>query len=426
MSRATSRLQVHRRDRTASRQPRQGLTHRAGERVPKRRRHSDAELGGGGREVARPGPHGQPGPLHAHRQPPVAAVELRVGRDVAEQVVGADVGEQARQRLVDVGVQHHRAVGLGGQHAQAVLPPAQDLRVGSRAGRTVRADRRVERHQAARIDRIEADVGAIGALGQPVELHLQVSQCQQRSLALARLQAASIRIGRPHREATVRAGVDRLRPPRHDRAAAGRGQRPGQPLVGGRQCPAFAQQQHEAALLALPFQLVEQVVERVEGLLLAPPVDQRLGDAGGAVDVRIAHLQIVLTRVGGRGAAALAPRPVGGEHLRHRRGARRVGDVAGRHLGRHHAHQIVLADHPFEQLGHRRLRPIGAIHLHVQRVEKQDEQARVGLAPRAPGTRPRCWARRAPSPAPRRGPAPVRSWSPAAARCPPGPRSRRR
>ena len=281
---------------------------------------------------------------------------------------------------------------------------AQDLRVGGRTGRPVRADRLVERHQAARIDRIEADVGAVGALGQLLELHRQIGQRQQRPLALARLQAAVLESGRPRREPAVGAGADRLRPARHQRAAAGLLQRPGQPLVGARQRPAFGQQQHEAALLALPLELVEQVVEGVQRLLLPPPLDERLGDPGGAADVGIAHLR---ARSRADRTARRAPRSphaqlaasicatgaVRGEKVMLR------ADISGVITPTRSSSPITRSS----SVGHRLLRPIRALHLHVQRVEEQDEQARVGL--RRPLTRlghgVGLDARRRPAPTPR-------------------------
>ena len=118
-------------------------------------------------------------------------VELRVRRVVAEQVIGAGVGERATQpALGAVGVHHGRATGLVGQEAQPILAARQAVGVLLQpAGPGRPGERLVEDDGAAWIDRIERDVGAIGPLRHLADLELVVDVGQHHALALARVHA---------------------------------------------------------------------------------------------------------------------------------------------------------------------------------------------------------------------------------------------
>ena len=133
----------------------------------------------------------------------------------------------------------------------------------------------VEHDQSARVDRVEADVGAIGALQQRPEILFEILGRQAKAFALAGVEVAACRRIAP----VVSLPSDRRQ------SAPARGTLPSivraKPIVAARKAPAFRQQDHELAFLADAFEMDDQILDRIERLALAAAIDQLLRDARG-------------------------------------------------------------------------------------------------------------------------------------------------
>ena len=158
----------------------------------------------GGRKIPGPRAHLEIFALHCHADAAETAVEFLVGRVITEQIVRAGVGEDLLHRARHVaGIEHGITVGLVGHHPQIIVALPQPGRVHRR--RHAPVDRRVEHDQPARVDGIEADVGAVGALQQLAEVHVVIDIGQHRPQPIAGL----VRAQRPSADPDSRTGAGR-------------------------------------------------------------------------------------------------------------------------------------------------------------------------------------------------------------------------
>ena len=335
------------------------------------------------------------------------AVELAV-RVVADQVVRAQVVDDARETAREiVGVDDREAVGRVRERAQRLetRPQARGIdarrhdrrRARRRQPRRRPGDRLVEDDETAWIDGIERGVRRVCLVQQQTERRLVVDAREVHAIALAGIRIRPVEPGR-RRPAGQLAGpwIDAdLR--RRDLAI----QFARELLVGLIQAPTVSDNDHRLALFAHAAEIGDHVVERVEGHLLVAPFDHLVGDAAivvhravGALDrrpPRIAGLVLLLLRVGGDDAIAVAPVPVTREKTVDGRGLARKRDVLRRHLRRHHGHQIVGADQAIERVNERLADVVRALEGHVVGVQKQHQHPRARvlrrLAPLVDGVR---------------------------------------
>ena len=225
----------------------------------------------GGREIPGAMTDLDVGPVHFHTNPAEAAIELGIARVIAEEIVRPDVREDLPQRARDVvGVEHDLAIGLQRHHAEIVVTIAEQRGVHRRRQREIR--RLVEDDQPARVNRIEADVRAVGPLQQLAELELVIAVAQPRGLAVARfhrLQRAVLEVRAALRSQSpgARIRTDALRP--------GVGDDFQQTLVRTVEGPAFGEDQHELSFGAKSIQVIDEPLEGIERLLLAKAMDER-------------------------------------------------------------------------------------------------------------------------------------------------------
>ena len=126
------------------------------------------------------------GTPHADGDRSELAIELRIGRVVAEQVVRGQVGDDPFQRAADVvGADDGRAVGAAGQPAQRVRPLAELCAVLLNRRWPIGTDRRIEDGQPARIDRVERGVGPVRLIEQARKLKLVVELGEADAILLA-------------------------------------------------------------------------------------------------------------------------------------------------------------------------------------------------------------------------------------------------
>ena len=156
-------------------------------------------------------------------------------------------------------------------------------------------------------------------------------------------------------------------------------QGPHQILILSVQQPAVGDRQNGFTLLADAPEKDDEVLEGVDRPLLVSTIDHLLGDPVlvgapiGRRHIRIACPVLFVLGIGQNQPAALAPVPVAGQKPLDGRRLPGEGDVLGRHLGRHHAHEIVGADEAVQRVHQRFPDAMGPVHLHVIRVEEHDE-----------------------------------------------------
>ena len=185
----------------------------------------------------------------------IPAVQFRVVRVIPEQVIRRQVVGDAAQSAVEVVTVHDsQPVGVVGERAKRFNARRQAGTVRGERDRLARAHREVERREAARIDRIEADVVAVRQVHDLPEVVVVVHRRQVHPLAVARRLRHRLPLPRPraaHPQLALVVHANRFAPRHRLGLPAGvHGPQVREAPVRAIQRPALADRQHRLAFLA--------------------------------------------------------------------------------------------------------------------------------------------------------------------------------